>query len=103
MEFNGLLANLVIGLKADAVIRGLRNLSDLETEIDQQYWNEDLGMTVPIFYVVCSREHRHVSSASIRALNKYKRIQGSTGLQGSIIVEENPIVVNTIPYLTPKD
>jgi len=52
----------------DAFIRGLRNGSDLEYEKIQQYWNEDLGMTVPIVFFLADRKLVHISSSAIRAL-----------------------------------
>lgn len=71
--FTGLLADFVKQIKADAVIRGLRNAQDLESETIQQYWNEDLGLTVPFFYVICDRTTRHISSSAIRAVNKFNK------------------------------
>lgn len=73
MEFTGLLANFVRNVRADAVIRGLRNAQDLEQETIQQYWCEDLGMEAPIFYIICGRDKRHVSSSAIRAVKKFKK------------------------------
>jgi pantetheine-phosphate adenylyltransferase len=41
--------------KVTAVVRGLRNGQDLESERVQQYWNEDLGLTVPTMFILSSR------------------------------------------------
>jgi pantetheine-phosphate adenylyltransferase len=72
-NFSGLLVDLINKRKSIiAVIRGLRNGNDLQYEQNMQYWNEDLGLTVPIVYFVTDRRYAHYSSSSIRAINKFK-------------------------------
>ena len=76
--FNGLFADYIkefqAVIKADeldvqfAVIKGLRNGQDLEFEKNQQYWNEDLGITVPTFYIMSDRKLCHISSSAIRSV-----------------------------------
>ncbi len=73
IEFEGLLAELVSKLKVTAVVRGLRNIFDFYEEKDNQYWHEDLGLTVPIFYVISDRNLSHVSSKAIKIVNQFKR------------------------------
>ena len=70
--FTGLLVDF-IGDKNTAVIRGLRNASDLEFETAQQYWNEDLGMTAPTVYFLSDRSLVHMSSSALRMLSKFKK------------------------------
>ena len=70
--FNGLLVHAVKDLNATAVIRGLRNGHDLEYEINNQYWNEDLGLNIPFVYFITDRKYGHISSSAIRDLNKIK-------------------------------
>jgi pantetheine-phosphate adenylyltransferase len=55
-----------------AVIKGLRNGQDLEYEKNQQYWNEDLGIEIPFFYIISDRKYCHISSSAIRGLEKFK-------------------------------
>ena len=55
-----------------AIIKGLRNGQDLEFEKNQQYWNEDLGIEIPFFYVISDRNNCHISSSAIRAVGKFK-------------------------------
>lgn len=55
-----------------AIVKGLRNGQDLEYERAQQYWNEDLGITVPTFYIISNRNLTHISSSAIRAVEKFK-------------------------------
>ncbi len=76
--FEGLLVDYVAhrmgictpGHKISAVIRGLRNGHDLQYEMNQQYWNEDLGLQVPIVYFICDRTLSHISSSMIRTVKK---------------------------------
>lgn len=69
-KFKGSLPDFVESQGAHAVIRGLRNAQDLEAETVQQYWFEDLGLKVPIFYVICGLDKRHISSSALRAVAK---------------------------------
>lgn len=71
--FTGLLVDFVKSVKADAVIRGLRNGADLQYEMNQQYWNEDLGLEVPVVYFICDRKLSHISSSMIRQLEKIRK------------------------------
>jgi pantetheine-phosphate adenylyltransferase len=52
------------------IIRGLRNGHDLQYEMNQQYWNEDVGIKVPFVYFITDRALSHVSSSAIRSVNK---------------------------------
>jgi len=73
LYFEGLLVDFATEKKVDAVIRGLRNGHDLQYEMNQQYWNEDLGLEMPIVYFICDRTLSHISSSAIRALKKVKK------------------------------
>lgn len=70
--FDGLLVDHIKDMQADAVIRGLRNGHDLQYEMNQQYWNEDLGLDVPTVYFITDRKLGHISSSAIRAVEKLK-------------------------------
>lgn len=56
--------------EACAVVRGLRNGNDLQYEMNQQYWNEDVGVAQAFVYFITDRSLGHVSSSSIRMVNK---------------------------------
>ena len=83
IHFTGLLVDFVKELetgrnggkpiKVDAIIRGLRNGHDLQYEQNQQYWNEDLGLIIPIIYFICDRKLSHISSSVLRQLDKLKK------------------------------
>lgn len=70
---SGTLKDLVETYKPEAIVKGIRNAQDLEYETCQQYWNEDLGVEVPFFYVITNRNLRHVSSTAKRALKKLEK------------------------------
>lgn len=70
--FQSLLKDFIDTIKQpDAIIKGLRNGRDLEYEKDQQYWNEDLGVEIPFFYIISDRNNCHISSRAIRGLEKF--------------------------------
>lgn len=72
-EFQTLLADFIKTVpNCCAIIKGLRNGQDLEYEKSQQYWNEDLGISVPVFYIISSRNLSHISSSAIRAVKKFR-------------------------------
>lgn len=69
--YNTLLADYVKTTKACAVIRGIRNGQDFESEKVMQYWNEDLGLTVPTMYFITDRKLVHMSSTALRHLEDF--------------------------------
>lgn len=77
-QMDGLLVDFVSEIQKEfrkeevkAIVRGLRNGDDLQYEMNQQYWNEDFGLEVPITYFICDRKFAHISSSMLRALNKF--------------------------------
>ena len=71
-EFDGLLKDLVKEIGATAIVKGIRNGIDLEHERTQQYWNEDLGIGIPVVYFISDRNCLHISSSAIRELKKIR-------------------------------
>jgi pantetheine-phosphate adenylyltransferase len=72
-QFDNSLASFANESGACAIIRGLRNGQDLEFEKTQQYWSEDLGLKIPILYLLCDRKLSHISSSAIRVVAKIKK------------------------------
>jgi pantetheine-phosphate adenylyltransferase len=79
-EFDGLLVNAISTYNNEnypetitAVIRGLRNGNDLQYEMNQQYWNEDLGLEIPVVYFITDRKLAHISSSAIRTIEQFKK------------------------------
>jgi pantetheine-phosphate adenylyltransferase len=69
----GTLIDLITDSRAEkradySIIRGLRNGNDLQYEMNNQYWNEDLGIDVPFVYFITDRKLAHVSSSAIRSV-----------------------------------
>lgn len=75
--FNGLLVDFIKELQKEnnirAIVRGLRNGSDLQYEENMQYWNEDLGINIPTIYFICDRKLSHYSSSTIREIMSYNK------------------------------
>lgn len=78
VTYKGLLVDAVKEFKAHAVIRGLRNGYDLQYEQNQQYWNEDLGLEIPVVYFITDRKLGHISSSAIRTIEAFKRYELQT-------------------------
>jgi pantetheine-phosphate adenylyltransferase len=68
------------------VIRGLRNGADFEAEKTMQYWNEDLGLTIPQVHFISDRSLTHVSSSAIRQIRSI----------GCYPITKNSQVMNTL-------
>jgi len=66
--FDGPLKHFIEEKRFNAVIRGLRNGNDLQYEMNNQYWNEDVGVKIPFVYFITDRRLAHVSSSAIRGL-----------------------------------
>lgn len=62
------------GIKITAVVRGLRNGYDLQHEMVQQYWYEDLGLLIPVIMIVTDRELAHISSSTLRAIKTFRAV-----------------------------
>lgn len=78
ITFSGLLVDLVRQQNFHAVIRGLRNGHDLQYEMNQQYWNEDLGLEVPVVYFITDRNLSHISSTAVRTVNQLRSTNNNT-------------------------
>lgn len=71
-SFNYFLTKYVEDNDVEAVIRGLRNGHDLQYEMNQQYWYEDLGLDVPVVYFITDRKLGHFSSSAIRQIEGWE-------------------------------
>ena len=81
IEFDGLLVDAISDYnikhpyeEITTVIRGLRNGADLQYEMNQQYWNEDLGLKCPVVYFIADRTVMHYSSSAIRSIERAKAV-----------------------------
>lgn len=77
--FKGLLVDAVkdfeqeSNLKICAIARGLRNGHDLQYEMNQMCWNEDLGLKIPFVYFITDRTKAHISSSAIKQILRIKK------------------------------
>lgn len=64
----------ILGCSKDddfAVIRGMRNSNDFIHEQMLQYAYEDMGIKMPIFFIIADKALVHVSSTYVREMNQY--------------------------------
>ncbi len=71
ITYNELTANLAKKLKAQAVVRGLRNTTDFEYENSISQINKHLNEELETIFLITSPEFASVSSTIIREVHKY--------------------------------
>lgn len=86
LQFSGSLADLVAQVKRSdtnageqneyAVIRGVRNTSDLDQHKTATRIEEELGMDVPTFLLLPEPKDEHLSGSSLRNLIKFGKNLG---------------------------
>jgi pantetheine-phosphate adenylyltransferase len=71
--YEGLLTEFINDLGYDVtIIRGLRNGSDLQYELNQYRYLQELGgKNISVTAIFCDMEFEHISSTGIRQLEKY--------------------------------
>jgi len=71
--YEGLLTDFTASLGyAVTIIRGLRNGSDLQYELNQYRYMQELGnKNISVIAIFCDMEFEHISSTGIRQLEKY--------------------------------
>lgn len=74
-EYKSLLTNFVADLGYPVtIIRGLRNSTDLQYELNQYRYLQDLtDNQISIISIFCDREFEHISSTAIRQLKKFDK------------------------------
>lgn len=79
IQFSGLLIDKIkILSEIKAIVKGLRNSNDFLYEQTQQYWNEDLGIIIPTFYIISNRNKVHISSSAIKIIQGFKNESSGT-------------------------
>ncbi len=71
MEFSGLLVDFVLAQKGDAIIRGLRALSDFEFEFNMALMNRHLQPEVETIFVMPNEQFSYTSSSLVKQVAKY--------------------------------
>jgi len=71
-NYDGLLTDFIDSLGYDVtLIRGLRNITDLQFELKQYQYLKDFKPDINVVSLFCDKEFEHVSSSAIRMLEKY--------------------------------
>jgi pantetheine-phosphate adenylyltransferase len=70
-EFSGLLVDFVLTQKADAIIRGLRALSDFEFEFNMALMNRHLQPQIETIFVMPNEQFSYTSSSLVKQVAKY--------------------------------
>lgn len=72
MNYSGLLTDFIKTLEGEVVvIRGLRNSTDLQYELTQYRYLQDIMPDIRVISIFCDKEFEHISSSAIRMLEKY--------------------------------
>ena len=69
--FSGLLVEFALGLKADAIIRGLRELSDFEFEFNMALMNRHLEPSIETIFVMPNEQFSYTSSSLVKQVARY--------------------------------
>jgi pantetheine-phosphate adenylyltransferase len=69
--FDGLLVDFAIAQKADAIIRGLRALSDFEFEFNMALMNRHLEPTLETIFVMPNETYSYTSSNLVKQVARY--------------------------------
>ena len=64
--FDGLLVDYVAKRKADVIVRGLRALSDFETEFQMALMNRRLGPHIETVFMMPAEQYTYISSRLIK-------------------------------------
>ena len=70
-HFGGLLVDFCIAQKADAIMRGLRALSDFEFEFNMALMNRHLKPQVETIFVMPNEQFSYTSSSLVKQVAKY--------------------------------
>ena len=71
MQYSGLLTDFIQKLPYENItlIRGLRNSVDLQYEMNQYRYLQDLMPSIQMVSIFCDKEYEHISSSGIRTLS----------------------------------
>lgn len=70
--YDGLTTDFIKKLDYDvSLIRGIRNQTDLQFEISQYRYMQDMLPSINVVSIFCDSKYEHISSSGIRTLKKY--------------------------------
>lgn len=70
-EFSGLLVEYAKSVKANAIIRGLRAVSDFEYEMQITSMNRVLNEDIETFFIMTNNQYSFLSSSIVKEVAKY--------------------------------
>ena len=70
-SFNGLLVDFAVAQNANAIIRGLRALSDFEFEFNMALMNRHLDPRIETIFVMPNEQFSYTSSSLVKQVAKY--------------------------------
>lgn len=70
-QFGGLLVDFCLAQKADAIIRGLRALTDFEFEFNMALMNRHLKPQIETIFVMPNEQFSYTSSSLVKQVAKY--------------------------------
>lgn len=94
--FNGLLVDFVISQKAQAIIRGLRALTDFELEFNMALMNRHLKPEIETIFVMPNEQFSYTSSSLVKQVAKH-------GGDVSHFVPPNVATALAEAYAAPRD
>ena len=71
-QFEGLLVNFARSVGANLIIRGLRAMSDFESEFQMALMNRNLSPGLETVFMIPSLETTYISSSIVREIAQYK-------------------------------
>ncbi|MFD2829831.1 pantetheine-phosphate adenylyltransferase [Corticicoccus populi] len=70
-DFNGLLIEFCQEVQADAIVRGLRAVSDFEYEMQLTSMNRKLDSNIETIYMMTNNHYSFISSSIVKEVAKY--------------------------------
>ncbi|MGI6003862.1 MAG: pantetheine-phosphate adenylyltransferase [Christensenellales bacterium] len=83
--FDGLLVDYARGQKAQAIVRGLRAMSDFESELQMASMNHRLAPDIEMLFLMTGGEYSFLSSSMVKELGSYDA--DISGLVPDVIVD----------------
>ena len=71
-SFGGLLINYVAAKKANVIVKGLRAISDFESEMQMASLNHKLNDKVETFFMMTSPQYSYLSSSIVKEIARYR-------------------------------
>ncbi|MGM9934448.1 pantetheine-phosphate adenylyltransferase [uncultured Clostridium sp.] len=71
ISFNGLLVDLLKEYNANVILKGLRNSTDFEYELQMAYINKELNSDIETLCMMSSPENLHISSSCVKQVAKF--------------------------------